>query len=61
MSAIDLIETSTREFINCVVCNKDMQGVMEYVTEAGGRVFRPDITCMRCYYKDEIAELEKKK
>jgi len=57
---IDLIETSTREFINCRICHKDMQGVMEYAS-VDGREFRPDITCMRCYYKDEIAELEKKK
>ena len=57
---VDII-TSKREFINCTECDKDMQGVMIYDVELGGVMFRPTIICMNCYYKDEIAELEKEK
>ena len=50
---IDIIITTNREFINCSECEKDMQGVMEYEIEAGGKMYRPNITCMKCYYKNE--------
>ena len=54
----DNIVTSNREFIHCDECEKDMQGVMEYENDFKTS-HRPIITCMKCYYKDEIDDLEK--
>jgi len=62
MMDINDIVATTRAFVYCVECKKDMQGMVEYVHDPSDFWAKPPkTTCMKCYYKDEIKELEKEK
>ena len=51
---------TTRKFIICKECHKDMQGILLFEHEAVDFWNEgPDIICIECYYKDEIKELKK--
>lgn len=51
---------TTRAFISCKECNRDMRGVVFFEHDAEDFWHEaPTIICMKCYYKDEIAKLKK--
>lgn len=56
----DLKWTDNRCFVLCKTCGKDMQGVAYFRAPMEDFWYKPEFECMRCAYKEEIEELEKK-
>ena len=53
---------TTRKFIICKVCKKDMEGVMLFEHEDEDFWNEgPNVVCIECYYKEEIKELDEEK